>query len=107
MLPHDGVGGWTPRPRYERADSVSTAWATPRLAETIVTGSAWGRAWRRRMRGLEAPSARAAATNSRALALRISPRTTLAVVIQLDRPIVTIRLGSDEPRLVSTTRTRK
>src|SRR5687767_15518132 len=99
MLPQDGVGGWTPSPRYERADSVSTAWATPRLAETTVTGRACGSAWRSRMRGLEAPSARAAATNSRALTRRISPRTTRAVVIQLERPIVTIRLGSVEPRL--------
>src|SRR5690606_6329744 len=34
MLPHEGRGGWTPRPRKERALSVRIALATPRVAAT-------------------------------------------------------------------------
>ena len=34
MFPQLGVGGWTPRPRNDRPDSVSTAPATPSTAAT-------------------------------------------------------------------------
>src|SRR6266699_5399034 len=43
MLPHDGVGGWTPRPRNERPASSMIALPTPSAAATLTGVSAFGR----------------------------------------------------------------
>src|SRR5437879_10680324 len=46
MLPHDGVGGWTPTPRNDKLASSVIAFPRPSAAETITGVRALGRIWR-------------------------------------------------------------
>ena len=86
MFPHDGVGGWMPRPRKDRVDSAMIAAATPSVAATMIGASAFGRMCLRMIRMSLAPMARAASTNSRARSCRKDARTRRAVVIHERRP---------------------
>ena len=65
MLPHDGVGGFTPTPRMLSVPSATIATATPSSAIDIIAGSTLGSTSRIMMRSGLAPWARAASTNSR------------------------------------------
>ena len=90
MLPQVGVGGWIPSPRYDSADSVRIAFATPSDAETMIAGIAWGRTWRRMIRSSRAPSVRAAVTNScgivRSEVLRTVPQEFVTAARTLGAP---------------------
>src|SRR6059036_4375304 len=66
MLPHDGVGGWTPTPRNDKLASSVIAFPRPSAAETITGVSALGRIWRASTRRRDKPSASAPSTNGRA-----------------------------------------
>ena len=50
MFPHDGVGRGTPKPRKESADSMRTAEATPKLADTRTGANAFGSRCRKMIR---------------------------------------------------------
>src|SRR5262249_30872894 len=63
MLPQLGRGGWAPRPRYERPDSMRIVWPRSKVVWTTIAGSAFTRRWRTRIRRWLAPRARAASTN--------------------------------------------
>src|ERR1044071_5015672 len=82
MLPQLSRLG-SPRPRKAKADSVRMA--LPTIMELITTmgGSALGKIWVKMMAPSRMPSTRAAWTNSRALRLRNSPRTTRATCGQV------------------------
>src|SRR5438552_17191385 len=82
MLPHDTAGGWIPKPRNDRVDSVMMARPTTRVALTTMGPMVLGSMWRTMMRQLEAPDARAASTNSFSLSERNTLRTTRAIGIQ-------------------------
>src|SRR5207244_10778309 len=90
MLPHDGVGGCTPRPRNERLASSMIALPTPSAAATMTGVSAFGRMWRPSTRLRDAPSARAPSTNGRTPSERTSPYTRRATDIHPVMPSTTI-----------------
>src|SRR5262249_10212990 len=62
MLPHAGVGGWTPKPRNEMAASATTNCENCRLATTMMDGATLGRTCRKSSRMRPTPSAAAACT---------------------------------------------
>src|SRR2546425_507065 len=78
MLPHAGVGGWTPKPRKLIAASATMKDENWRLATTMMEGATFGSTCRRRRRARLIPSAAAACTKSRCLTDSTSPRTTRA-----------------------------
>src|SRR5882724_7718745 len=78
MPPQVGVGGCTPRPRKDRADSITITRAMSRVATTSQGVKALGSTWRARIRQSRLPSATAAWTNSRSRMDSTSPRTTRA-----------------------------
>src|SRR5881296_2475450 len=78
MLPHAGVGGWTPKPRKLIAASATMKDENWRLATTMMEGATFGSTCRRRRRIRLIPSAAAACTKSRCLTDSTSPRTTRA-----------------------------
>src|SRR5216684_1254257 len=78
MLPHAGVGGWTPKPRKLIAASATMKDENWRLATTMMEGATFGSTCRRRRRTRLIPSAAAACTKSRCLTESTSPRTTRA-----------------------------
>jgi hypothetical protein len=92
MFPQDGVGGCTPMPRKESADSVRIAPATPRVAATRTGASVLGRMCRKMMRASPAPCARAAATKSRSLSERVSARTSRDTPIHPVNPMMIMML---------------
>ncbi|MNC76091.1 hypothetical protein D3C75_1277440 [compost metagenome] len=57
MLPQLAVGGCTPMPRKLRPDSAMIAAATPKVALTMIGASAFGRMWRKTIRGVLSPRA--------------------------------------------------
>ena len=65
MLPHDGVGGFTPTPRMLSVPSATIAIAIASSAIDIIAGITLGSTSRIMMRRGFAPWARAASTNSR------------------------------------------
>src|SRR5450759_1215663 len=65
MLPHDGVGGFTPTPRIASVPSATMAMAMPSSAMENNAGATFGRSSRIMTRPFLAPWARAARTNSR------------------------------------------
>ena len=76
--PHDGVGGWTPRPRKLRLASATIAPARPKVACTTMGAAMSGRMWRRRIVNGPRPRDFAASTCSRVLTPRTSARTRRA-----------------------------
>src|SRR5262249_29632272 len=62
--PHSAVGGCTPKPRKDSAATSSTAVAMPSVACTTSGVSEFGNTRCHRMRRLETPRARSAATKS-------------------------------------------
>src|SRR5439155_1211477 len=74
--PHVGVGGWTPSPRNDNADSMTMTRAMSSVATTSHGVNAFGRMWRTRTRQSRTPSAWAAWMNSRSRIDRTAPRTT-------------------------------
>ena len=107
MFPHEGVGGCTPIPRNDSADSVRIAPATPSVAATRIGASVLGRTWRKMIRASPAPCARAAATKSRSLRERVSARTRRATPIQPVRPMTAMMFQIDGSRKAMTDRMRK
>ncbi len=93
-LPQVGVGGCTPKPKNDNADSSRIDRPTARVAETAMGPTALGMIWRTMRRALRAPSARAASTYSRSLRLRNWLRTSLAVLIQVSAPMMATRSGT-------------
>ncbi|MOA06615.1 hypothetical protein D3C78_1262650 [compost metagenome] len=85
--PQVGKSDGKPRPRKDSADSVMMAEAMPRVAETMIELSTFGRIWRRMMRYSRMPLDFAAMMNSWLLIVSTSPRTMRAVCIQLVIPI--------------------
>src|SRR2546427_177585 len=98
MLPHVGVGGCTPSPRNESADSITMTRAMSSVATTSHGVNAFGRMWRRRIRPSRLPRACAACTNSRSRSERTAPRTTRAYTTQLETPMTTMMTGRLGPR---------
>ena len=88
MFPQVGVGGWTPNPRKLRDDSRMMAFPTASVAPTTMGPMALGRICRVMSLRLLAPRLRAASMKVTCLMARTSPRTTLAVAIQLNRPMM-------------------
>ena len=62
MLPHAGVGGWTPKPRKEMAASATMNWENWRLATMMMEGATFGSTWPNSIRARPIPSAAAACT---------------------------------------------
>src|SRR3989442_14666945 len=63
MFPHEGTGGWIPKPRYESADSVRITAPTSIIATTMSSGSTFGKIWRGLTRPPLAPPVPAAAAD--------------------------------------------
>src|SRR5438552_2396537 len=82
MLPHDAVGSWMPKPRNDSVDSVTIAAPTTSVVLTRIGPMTFGIMWRRMIRELDAPEARAASTYSFSFSDRNRPRTTRAIVCQ-------------------------
>ena len=82
MLPQVGVGGWTPKPRNDSNDSVRMACVTKSVTVTMIGPRQFGSMWRKMMRAVDAPLARAASTNSFSFNERNKPRTMRATPIQ-------------------------
>ena len=78
MLPHAGVGGWTPNPRNDRNDSLMMTRATCSVAITTMTEMRLGTIWRKTMRRWLMPSARPATMKSRSRTAMVSARMTRA-----------------------------
>src|ERR1051326_2871624 len=79
MLPQLGAGEGTPMPRNDSPASSSITLPMPSAADTTIGAAALGRTWRKITRPGSAPSARAAATNSRSRTLNTSARTSRLV----------------------------
>lgn len=107
MLPQLGVGGCTPMPRKDSADSTSTAEATPKVAATSTGAMALGRMCRKMIRGLLAPMAFTASTKSRSFRLKNSARTNLVIPIHEVSPITAMMLKMLGSRKAITARIRK
>jgi len=65
ILPQDGVGGRTPTPRKLNVALRRTVVEMPRVAQTMMVDTRWGRMWRNRISPELAPSDRSATMNSR------------------------------------------
>jgi hypothetical protein len=78
MFPQLAAGGGTPRPRKLSVASASTTPAMPMAACTMSGCRIFGRMCRVKMRKSEAPSARAASTNSFSLTASTCARTRRA-----------------------------
>src|SRR2546422_5420379 len=91
MFPQLGTGDGTPMPRNDRLASSSMTLPMPSAADTISGAATLGRTWRRMMRAGRAPSARAAATNSRSRSDRTSARTRRLVPNHPVSPITSTR----------------
>ena len=81
ILPSDVSGGFTPRPKNDSAASASTAPPTANVAFTMMGPKVLGKMCRKIMRGAEAPTERAASTNSFSRSDKNSPRITRAIPI--------------------------
>src|SRR5258706_425489 len=77
-LPSDTSGGWIPKPRKDNAVSTRMAPATTSVPLTMIGPRLLGRMRRKMIRVLDAPTARAASTNSRSRKDRATPRTSRA-----------------------------
>ena len=87
------MSGGKPRPRKDRVLSAMMAAATSMVAATITGPRLLGRMWRTTWRVVEAPSARAASTNSFSRKLKNWARTRRATGIQRKPPMTaTIRM---------------
>ena len=107
MFPQLGVGGGTPMPRNESADSVRIAAATPRVAEISTGDKALGRIWRKMIRRSEAPSARAARTKSRSLQRKHFRPHQSRHPHPAGQPIISMIYQMDWPTSAITARIRK
>ncbi len=83
--------------------------ATPTVSEalTITGGNEFGRISRRTIRRSFAPSARAAATNSRSRRLRNSARTSRAVPAQFDTPMAATTVQIDGEKIATRTMAKR
>ena len=79
IVPHDGLGGWTPAPRNDSADSSSTALAISRVKNTSSVETRFGTTSVTMIRSGPAPWARAASTNSFSRSDSTWPRTGRAM----------------------------
>src|SRR5439155_3684761 len=79
MFPQLGAGEGTPMPRNDSPASSSITLPIPSAADTMIGAAALGNTWRKITRAGSAPSARAAATNSRSRTLNTSARTSRLV----------------------------
>src|SRR5258707_596682 len=82
MLPQLDAGGGTPSPRKLSAPSTTMVTATPSRKKASSGRNTFGSSSYSRMRACEAPSARAAMTNSRSARLRVAARATRMNAIQ-------------------------
>src|SRR5687768_8941846 len=82
MFPHDTSGGVTPNPRNDSVDSMRMAPPTTIVAFTMIGPTVFGSMWRKMIRDVEQPTARAASTNSFSFSDRNTPRMTRAIVVQ-------------------------
>jgi hypothetical protein len=80
-------GAWTPKPRKLRADSSRIADDIASVAATMMTPMVLGRMCRKMIRPLDAPTERAASTNSFSRSDRNSPRTMRARPVQVTKPM--------------------
>src|SRR6185312_1902739 len=80
MLPHDAVGGWMPRPKNDKVDSVMMTPATSRVAWTTMGATALGKRCLKMILRSLLPNARAASANSLSRRLRNDARTKRATV---------------------------
>src|SRR6185369_2950660 len=78
ITPHEGVGGWMPRPRNESVASRMIARASSSVATTTSDDSRLGTMWRRITRAAEPPRAWMASTNSRERSTITCERSTRA-----------------------------
>ena len=85
--PRSGCRAGSPGPGRTASTSAMIAAATSMVPATITGPSALGRMWRTTWRTLEAPSARAASTNSFSRSDRNCARTSRATGIQRRPPI--------------------
>src|SRR5215831_10856728 len=97
MPPHDGVGGWTPRPRNDSVASSTMARASSSVAMTTSEESTLGSTCRAMTRTTEPPRAWMASTNSRERSTSTCERSTRAYVTQPESPMTTIRVGKLGP----------
>ena len=81
-LPKEGVGYWTPNPKYERKDSVKIALGICKAAEMMMTLMELGIKCLKTILAVEAPFARAAITYSCFLKVKTWPLTSLAIPTQ-------------------------
>ena len=106
MLPHVGVGGWTPNPRNDSEDSARMAAATARVTTTVIGPRQFGRTWDMIILRFEDPDALAASTNSFSFSDSTTPRTIRAFGIQKNRvrmattPMMVFRWGNDRAMMV-------
>ena len=98
MLPQLAAGGGTPRPKKLSVASARTAPAMPMADCTINGCRILGRMWREKMRKSDAPSARAASTNSRSLTASTCARTSRAYPTHPPIESARIRLIMPGPR---------
>ena len=76
MLPHDGVGRGTDRPRKASEPSITMTPATVIRPKVTATGTTLGRISRKMIREVVAPMVLAATTKSRLAKDRLEARTT-------------------------------
>ncbi len=76
MVPHEGAGGWTPRPRKDRAASIMIAVERLKVAWTVMGAVTLGKICLTMMCRSPDPRARAACTYSRCFTESTLPRTT-------------------------------
>src|SRR5216117_2650439 len=93
MLPQDGVGGWTPRPRNDRPASSMIALPIPSAAATMTGVSALGRTSRHRILARESPSARARITWR-----HILPNALTPVIVAAAQDVAPQNPGAREPQ---------
>src|SRR5262245_15457865 len=92
-----------PRPRKDSADSIRIALATSNEPVTISGDKAFGSTWPTRIGMSRWPATMAACTNSRALMVSTSPRTTLAMGGQLTVAMAMTRLVPEGARMATNT----
>jgi hypothetical protein len=80
IVPQDGSGGWTPRPRNDSVASARMAVDNASVVWTISGAATLGRTWSESTRPAPAPAARAASMYSRPATARTGPRATRAKV---------------------------
>src|SRR4030095_3744092 len=98
MPPQVGVGGCTPRPRNDRADSITITRAMSSVATTSHGVKVLGSTWLHNTRPFRLPSAIAACTYSRSRIESTSPRTTRAYTTHDDTPMTMMMLRRLGPR---------